>query len=333
MGKLFAKIRILKRFLEQLKNTVMKNVKNAGLNKKNLLQTNYWQIDHKIKSILNIEGAIIVPSSKAWEKYSWTRKYFSKKPKEGYFIWIKKEIDFPLFTCFSIASLRAQQNLENLLIIEKNLRVHLIGNCNALKKNLNCTHRAKGKIILKEGACLRYEHNHSWGKDDLVEPEYQFFLGKNAKLNYNYKNLLTPNQLTIKTDFHLLENASLIAKVIVDAFSTTAVIKDNVYLEGRDSSGEIQLKIVGRSKSQIEARSQIIAQAPARGHLDCQGLLSDKNAMISLVPHLVCQNKDAQLTHEASLGKISAEALNYLRQRGFSQKEATDLIINGFLGK
>ncbi len=77
--------------------------------------------------------------------------------------------------------------------------------------------------------------------------------------------------------------------------------------------------------------SKIEAIAPSKGHLDCQGLLAAKTAKISFVPGLVCKNKDAQITHEASIGKISEEELTYLRMRGLTEDEAIDLIINGFL--
>jgi hypothetical protein len=50
-----------------------------------------------------------------------------------------------------------------------------------------------------------------------------------------------------------------------------------------------------------------------------------------LVPELVNENKDALLTHEASIGRISEEELNYLRARGLSENEAIDLIVAGFL--
>jgi hypothetical protein len=65
--------------------------------------------------------------------------------------------------------------------------------------------------------------------------------------------------------------------------------------------------------------------------LDCQGLLVDKEAKISLIPQLVCKNKEAQITHEASIGKINEEQLTYLRMRGLAETQAIDLIINGFL--
>ncbi len=319
----------------------MKNANNASsakikqsLGKDNFSQqANYWQVDHKVKNILSVQGVIILPSSKAREKYDWTRKYFSKKPKEGYFIWVKKQINFPLFTCFSIASRKTNQNLDNLLIIEKNFKIHLIGTCNVLKKDLNCAHKAIGKVILNEGSSLEYEHVHSWGRKDTVEPDYEFFLKKNSKLIYNYKNLFAPKNLKIKTNFYLLDKSAVSAKIIIDGKATKIEMQDNLFLKGKESTGEIQLKIVGRQKSNIQAQSQILAENQNRGHLDCQGLLAEKNAIISLEPKLVCKNKDAQLTHESSIGKISEEELNYLRQRGFSQEEATDLITNGFLEK
>jgi Fe-S cluster assembly scaffold protein SufB len=39
------------------------------------------------------------------------------------------------------------------------------------------------------------------------------------------------------------------------------------------------------------------------------------------------------LTHEAAIGKISEEELNYLRSRGLSKDEAVNLIVTGFLGE
>jgi len=64
--------------------------------------------------------------------------------------------------------------------------------------------------------------------------------------------------------------------------------------------------------------------------LDCQGLLVDKDSKISLTPELICQNKLAQITHEAAIGKISEEELSYLRMRGLSEEEAINLIVSGF---
>jgi Fe-S cluster assembly scaffold protein SufB len=59
----------------------------------------------------------------------------------------------------------------------------------------------------------------------------------------------------------------------------------------------------------------------------------DQTADVVLVPELLCRNKDAQITHEASIGKVSDEQITYLRSRGLREDEAVDLIVRGFLEK
>ncbi len=299
----------------------MRNAKNA----------NYWQVDHKIKNIFEAKEVIILPSPTAWEKYPFIKKYFLKKPKEGYFIWIKRQIDFPLFTCISIATKNTEQKLQNLLILEKNLNIKLQGTCNAQKKNLCGIHKAQGKIVLKEGSSLGYSHIHFWGSKDIVEPDYEFLLEKNTKLDYTFKTFFTPKKLKINTIFGLSEGASCNVKIVADCSQTETEIRDILRLAKKGAAGQIKLRLVGRKNSKISAYSQILAPAACKGHLDCQGLLADQNSMISLIPELICQNKKAQITHEASIGKISEEQLNYLRQRGLNEEEAINLIITGFL--
>jgi len=300
---------------------VMKNVGNV----------HFWQVDNHTKNILKVNGVILLTSSEAWSKFNWTKKYFLKKPKQGYFIWVKGKINFPLSSCISITRKNINQNLQNLLIVEKDLKVSLQGSCNSLKKDLNGKHKANGKIILKQGSYLKYNHIHSWGEKDVVEPEYEFILERDSKLDYTYKTLFTPKKLIINNSFNLSSGASCDIKMIANCVKTETNIKDVLKLKGKESSGTINLRLVGGKDSKILAHSQVIADSESKGHLDCQGLLADKKSNISLIPELVCKNKLAQITHEASIGKISQEQLTYLRMKGLTEKQATNLIINGFL--
>lgn len=300
---------------------VMKDAKNMR----------YLQIDHKVKNIYDGADVEILPIKLAFEKYDFIRRYFTIKPKEGYFIWVKKQIDFPLFFCVSIASKNILQKLQNLLIVEKKLDIKLYGTCNAKQKNLCGVHKSKGKVILREGSSLKYEHIHSFGEQDVVAPDYEFFLEKNSKLDYCYKTLLTPKKLSMQTKFNLFENASANIKILANFAKTKAKIKDTLILKEKGASGQIQLRLVGGKNSDVLACSRVIAAAEGKGHLDCQGLLVNEDSKISLTPELVCENKKAQITHEASIGKVSEEELNYLQMRGLCEKEAVDLIVNGFL--
>jgi len=309
----------------------MKNVKNASPVKKNTGKIAYWQIDYKIKSILETESAVVLPSPEAWKKIKWSRSYFEKKPESGYFIWIKKQPDTPLRTCISIANKNIHQKLQNLLIVEKNLNVDVQGLCNVLAKNCQAKHQATGKIILRAGSTLTYDHTHLWDKKDIIEPSYNFILEKNSKLNYTYKNLLPPKILNINTTINLSDRAKANLKILADCIDTTINITDTLILKGKESSGIVYLRIVGKKNSQINSRSRIIAEAAGKGHLDCQGLLISQDSEIKLSPEIIVKNKNAAVTHEAAVGKISEKELNYLRTRGLSETEAINLIVAGFL--
>jgi Fe-S cluster assembly scaffold protein SufB len=303
--------------------------KNAKKNVKNV----YELTDNKAPKICQMEEVEILPSQTAWQKYDWAKKYFNKRPKQGYFIWIKKDVASLISTCILIAKKNVSQDLQNLLVVEKNLNVKINGICRAQKKDLSGRHKARGKIILKENSFLKYEHIHSWGQKDSVEPDYQFFLGKNSKLDYLYKALQSPEKLKISTQMNIFKGASADLKMTVGASNSKTEINDSLILKEKNASGAIKLRLVGKEKSQITARSQVRAEAEGKGHLDCHGLLvgSPNNSFIKLIPQLICRNKKAQITHEASIGKISEEELNYLRMRGLTEKEAIDLIVNGFL--
>jgi len=95
----------------------------------------------------------------------------------------------------------------------------------------------------------------------------------------------------------------------------------------------IKLRMISDENSKISSHSKIVARGGGKGHIDCMGLLLSESSFINSTPELVNANKNAVLTHEAAIGKISEEELNYLRSRGLSKDEAVNLIVTGFLGE
>ncbi|RKX59989.1 MAG: SufD family Fe-S cluster assembly protein, partial [Thermodesulfobacteriota bacterium] len=108
-------------------------------------------------------------------------------------------------------------------------------------------------------------------------------------------------------------------------------IGGEVFLEAENTSAEIISRTVVYGGENI-ARGKIIAKAPkVKGHLECQGLmLSDKGNMRA-IPELNSYFSDVELTHEAAVGKIAKEEVEYLMARGLSEDEAVSLIVKGFL--
>lgn len=302
----------------------MKNAENA----------HYWQIDNKIKKIRASAGTELLPSPAAWQKFPWARRFFGRRPKAGYFLWVKKPQSGPLITCITMVSPKIVQDLMNLVVIEPGLRIKSSVWCGAEKRHLCGRHRARGKLVLKRGAFLEYDHCHEWGTEDLVSPDYEFILEKDTRLIYRYHNVMTPKQLDFKTRILAAARSSANIMTVVDAGRTKDAevnINEAVILSGENAQAIMRLRLVGRRKSRIRAESSIVAERKSKGHLDCQGLLVGRGASVKLTPQIICKTKEADLTHEASLGKISSEKLAYLNTRGLNRREATDLIITGFL--
>ena len=300
----------------------MKNVKNA----------NYVQIDHKVQTYEDKE-AIVLPSPEAYKRFKWTKKYFEKKPEEGYLIWVKKSLDHPLITRISISSKNVSQIPVNLVVIEKDVKARIYNICNTVKKDLNGNHTGSSKIILRENSKLEMKHFHKWGKGDVVTSSTKFFLEKKSELSYSYRCQEVPMRLKMDNDTHIEESSSANLAITVLAKHGEVKMHDSTFLNGEKSNGISRIRMIGDKKSRIVAHSRMVANDAGTGHVDCMGLLLSRDSSINAIPELENNNKDASLTHEASVGKISEEILNYLRSRGLTEDQAIDLVVAGFLGE
>lgn len=310
---------------------VTKNVK--------AVKTAYKQLDHHIEEILSMSGSEVMSSPEAWDKLPWTRQYFGDKPKEGYFIWIKEQPDCSFLGCVSLDKPGTKQQLNNLTVIEAGLYVDLTGTCESASSFTTTqagkfrSHQAKGKLILRKESSLYYQHLHNWDKNDRVSTNYEFFLEEGASLEYTYKIEAAAAAMNMRAQIHLAKGARSDLKILADCQETKINLADIAYLEGAGANAISTLRIVGKKNATVKARSRIIAQAAAKGHLDCGALMLDKTAKLTLIPELLVEDQNAQVTHEASIGKLSAEQILYLRSRGLTAKEAEDLILRGFLSE
>jgi hypothetical protein len=97
----------------------------------------------------------------------------------------------------------------------------------------------------------------------------------------------------------------------------------------------LMMTIMGYSQcGLIYQRGLLIGNAACRAHVDCAGMVLDaKNkGFIQSIPGLRSLHPEARMSHEASIGKIAPEQVEYLQTRGMDEREAIALIIRGFLG-
>ncbi len=70
----------------------------------------------------------------------------------------------------------------------------------------------------------------------------------------------------------------------------------------------------------------------SKGHIRCEEITKGEGVDVSTIPVLKVMNELAELTHEASIGRVNANQLQTLMAKGLSEEEATELIIKGLVG-
>jgi len=75
---------------------------------------------------------------------------------------------------------------------------------------------------------------------------------------------------------------------------------------------------------------RVVGNSACRAHVQCDSIIMD-NAKIASIPEIDATNADAQLVHEAAIGKINSDQLLKLMTFGMNEEEAEEVIVQGFL--
>lgn len=159
------------------------------------------------------------------------------------------------------------------------------------------------KVVLQEGAQMIMETTQLGGVTSSVRKTFAT-IKDHAKLTIQ-ENILTTDDQIAKTEF-------------------------KVKLLGAKSGVDVISHSVARDNSLQEFKSNVIGKNECFGHVECDGILLD-NARIISIPKVDAFCKEASLVHEAVIGKIAGDELLKLMTLGLNEKEAEDVIIEGFL--
>ena len=129
----------------------------------------------------------------------------------------------------------------------------------------------------------------------------------------------------------LYEDATLIInEKILTNNSQYAKTDFLVNLEGTNASCHVTSRSVATDNSYQEFTSNIIGNAKSFAHVECDAIIQDK-ASVKAIPEIYANFVDANLIHEAAIGKIAGAQLMKLMSLGLTEKEAEETIIKGFL--
>lgn len=185
-----------------------------------------------------------------------------------------------------------------------------------------------------KNAKVRYIEKHYGtgpGAGKILNPTSKFYLEKNSYVEVIMEQLRGVDSTNRLTTAEIAENAKIsIQERLLTQGQQIANSEITVTLSGKNSTADIVSRAVATGQSAQKFTSHIIGIAPCRGHSECDAILQD-DAKVYAIPSLDAQNIDAQLIHEAAIGKIASEQLNKLMSLGLTRNQAESQIINGFL--
>jgi Fe-S cluster assembly scaffold protein SufB len=175
---------------------------------------------------------------------------------------------------------------------------------------------------------------HSWGTDVTVRPRAVTVVEAGGVLNSNYVSMRTGADIISNPSVYLNgsgASANFMSVILAEKGSSVNT-GSTVYLNAPGTSAELKHRGVSTG-GKIMQGGLMIGNNACRAHVDCSGMLIGHHpeGFIQSVPGVRANSNEAQLSHEASIGKIAPEQVEYLMSRGFEEGEAVSLIIRGFL--
>ena len=260
----------------------------------------------------------------------------SKTDKNGINVYIKDDTKFGIV---HIPVLLTKSGLKDVVYndfyIGKNANVIILAGC-GIHNDLHedSEHDGIHRFFLSENSTVKYTEKHygegSSGKR-ILNPTTEIYMKKDSTMTMNTTQIKGVDDTFRKTYAELDQNATLVInEKILTNNANIAKTEFNIELNGEDSSTHVVSRSVATDSSYQEFISKVAGNTKCYAHVECDAILKD-NGNVLAIPEIYAKSIDANLIHEASIGKIAGEQLLKLMSLGMSEKEAEEAIITGFL--
>jgi len=186
-----------------------------------------------------------------------------------------------------------------------------------------------------KNAKVKYVEKH-YGEGDgkgerVLNPVTVVHQGENSVCEMEMVQIKGVDSTVRDTKAHLAAGAKLIMTERLLTHGNQYARSDmDVYLDGEDASSQIISRSVAKDNSKQIFHPNAIGNAKCRAHVTCDSIIMDE-ATVSSIPAITANSADAQIVHEAAIGRINNDQLIKLMTFGMNEEEAEEVIIQGFL--
>ncbi len=296
------------------------------------------------------EGIEVLSYKKAMEKYDWMKEYAWKiispekddvtkyvaaqKDPKGYVIIAHAGSNniLPIQACLYLG--REQiQHVHNIIIAEEGAELHIISGCTSgAHVGKGGAHYGISEFYVKKNAKISFTMIHNWSEDIEVFPRSASVVEDNGVFLSNYVSMQPVKKVQMYPTANLVGENSVarFSSIVIASKTSFFDIGSRAILEGKGASAELITRAITKGGT-IISRGHILGKtAGTRGHLECKGLIL-QDGRIYAIPEIEGNVVGTELSHEAAVGKIAQDEIEYLMSRGLDEDEATATIIRGFL--
>ena len=263
---------------------------------------------------------------------------------DGSFVYVPPGVRCPmeLSTYFRINARNTGQFERTLIIADAGAYVSYLEGCTAPQRDENQLHAAVVELVALDDAQIKYSTVQNWYPGDAEGRGgiYNFVTKRGAcrgaRSKISWTQVETGSAITWKYPSCILQGDESVGEFYSVAVTTNRQQADTgtkmIHI-GRNTRSTIVSKGIsaGRSDNTYRGLVRIMPKAAgARNHTQCDSLLIGDRCGAHTVPYIESRNPTAKVEHEATTSKIAEDQLFYCRQRGLSEEDAVNLIVNGF---
>ena len=254
----------------------------------------------------------------------------------GSFVYVPKgvSVTIPLQSYFRLNAPGAGQFEHTLIIVDEGAYLHFIEGCSAPKYNVANLHAGCVELYDGKSAKLRYSTIENWSKNMYNLNTKRAIVEEGGTIEWvsgsfgSHVSYLYPMSI-LKGDDSRMEFTGITFAGEGQNLDTGA----KVVHTGKRTSSYINTKSISKDGGISTFRSSVQIGKQASGSkasVSCQSLMLDDISRSDTVPAMDIRTRDANVGHEAKIGRISDEAVFYLMSRGISEEDARAMIVSGF---
>ncbi len=254
----------------------------------------------------------------------------------GSFVYIPKgvELDVPLQSYFRLNAPGAGQFEHTLIVVDEGASMQFIEGCSAPGYNELNVHAGCVELFVKKNACLRFSTIENWSKNMMNLNTKKCIVEENGKIEWITGSF--GSKVSMLYPMSILNGRGAKCEFTGISFAGKGQNIDNglkVVHNAPETSTLVNSKSISKDGGVCTFRSNVWVKKNAQDSklsLSCESLMLDSISRSDTIPVNTLETDDVSFAHEATVGKISEEAIFYLMSRGLSEDEAKALIVSGF---